>query len=683
VLAHQAQAGLRVLVGLDDHVLQEIAEQRFGGALVATIDVEVIGNGAVLSNRAIRLCEHDASGIPVPGAFGIELLERSQPRREPGERVLPRAEVTCERVVLAAGACEVPFLGLPQLASAAMCRLRLAQAVFRGEAGRRECFAFDAEVGLFDLQGPERLGHTLARRGGALDGVPQCRGRVDGGKHLVAGRLDIAVQPFEVTQRGLVGLLLAREHRDSLYPLGLGLRGREPPLLDLDPAGLAPGFEAADLGVHLGGARFERGHLLAMQLDLLLAALRLELAGMCALARGGCAGVGFRNLDAHPAERTLELRHTRSGGRLTFPHLAQPRARAVNRGGELAVPSGEEHLLPAAQLVAQALIPARFRRLALQRAALFLHLEDDVVDAREVLLGRIELQLGGPAARLVLGDARRLLDQLPAVGWARAEDQPDLSLLDDRVGLGPEAGVHQELVDILQPADLAVDQVLALPRSIQAPDHFDLAIRDLGVTVAVRSAIYGRVPVAVDVLEPVCLVMRPVAGRCGHGRDIGQQQLHLGGAGGLARIAAAEDHVLHLVAAQALRALLAQHPRDGVGDVALAAPVRTDDRGDPLVEGKLRPIGKGLEAGDLEALQAHVRGPRVLRSVSERPIAFRNVARAARCDPTVAARTRPGEPPARTGTRLPVERLGFARDSLSAGNGRRRRPRPCSPFRIP
>ena len=138
----------------------------------------------------------------------------------------------------------------------------------------------------------------------------------------------------------------------------------------------------------------------------------------------------------------------------------------------------EEHLLPAAQLVAQPLIPARLRGLALQRAALLLDLEDDVVDAREVLLGGIELQLGGPAARLVLGDARGLLDQLPAVGGTRAEDQPDLALLDDRVGLGAEAGVHQELVDVLQAADLAVDQVLALARSIQPPDHLDLAIRD-------------------------------------------------------------------------------------------------------------------------------------------------------------------------------------------------------------
>ena len=77
-----------------------------------------------------------------------------------------------------------------------------------------------------------------------------------------------------------------------------------------------------------------------------------------------------------------------------------------------------------------------------------------------------------------------------------------------------------------------------------------------------------------------------------------QAEAHFGSRAGLARIAAAENDVLHLVAAQALGALLAKHPRDGVGDVALAAAVGADDGGDALVEGKLRAIGEGFESGD-------------------------------------------------------------------------------------
>jgi hypothetical protein len=84
-----------------------------------------------------------------------------------------------------------------------------------------------------------------------------------------------------------------------------------------------------------------------------------------------------------------------------------------------------------------------------------------------------------------------------------------------------------------------------------------------------------------------------------------QLQLHLGGAGRLPRIAAAEDDVLHPIAAQALRALLAEHPGERVHDVALAAAVRPHDGGDAVVEGQLGTVGKALEAGDFETLQPH------------------------------------------------------------------------------
>src|SRR6202011_2768927 len=73
----------------------------------------------------------------------------------------------------------------------------------------------------------------------------------------------------------------------------------------------------------------------------------------------------------------------------------------------------------------------------------------------------------------------------------------------------------------------------------------------------------------------------------------------------LARVAGAEDDSFHLLAAQAFRALLAHHPRDGVGDVALAASVGADNRGHPLVEGQLGPVGKRFEAVDFKPFEAH------------------------------------------------------------------------------
>ena len=94
------------------------------------------------------------------------------------------------------------------------------------------------------------------------------------------------------------------------------------------------------------------------------------------------------------------------------------------------------------------MISSRTPRLPLERSALLFDLEHDVVDAREVLLRGIELQLGGAAARLVLRDASSFFDELPPIGRTGTQNHADLALLDDRVRLGAEPGVHQELVDV-------------------------------------------------------------------------------------------------------------------------------------------------------------------------------------------------------------------------------------------
>src|SRR5436309_6870426 len=88
-------------------------------------------------------------------------------------------------------------------------------------------------------------------------------------------------------------------------------------------------------------------------------------------------------------------------------------------------------------------------------------------------------------------------------------------------------------------------------------------------------------------------------------RHAAQPQPHFGCGSRLPRIAAVENDVFHPLATQALRALFAHHPRNGVGNVALTAPVRADDGRHAFVEGELGAIGKGLEAVNLEAFEAH------------------------------------------------------------------------------
>ena len=81
-------------------------------------------------------------------------------------------------------------------------------------------------------------------------------------------------------------------------------------------------------------------------------------------------------------------------------------------------------------------------------------------------------------------------------------------------------------------------------------------------------------------------------------------QRDLGHAGGLALARAGKDHVGHVRAAQALGALLAQHPADGVGDVRFAATVRTND-GRNAVTGELEfgAVAKRFEAQNLELFE--------------------------------------------------------------------------------
>src|SRR5262245_42014864 len=104
------------------------------------------------------------------------------------------------------------------------------------------------------------------------------------------------------------------------------------------------------------------------------------------------------------------------------------------------------------------------------------------------------------------------------------------------------------------------------------------------------------IAIAVAVLRVGGYVLTELLQHGGRDDDVAESETHFGGAGGLARIGAAENDIFHLVAAQALGALLAEHPRERVGHVALAAAVRSDNGRDATVECQLGSIREGLKA---------------------------------------------------------------------------------------
>ena len=143
-----------------------------------------------------------------------------------------------------------------------------------------------------------------------------------------------------------------------------------------------------------------------------------------------------------------------------------------------------------------------------------------------------------------LGNARRLLKDLTALTALDRQDLIDLALADDGIALPAHAGIHKELVDVLQAHRLLIDIVFRLAAAVIAAGHRHLRL------VAVENML-----------------------------GIVDHQRHLCKAHGAALFRAAEDHVLHLGAAELAAVLLAHDPADGVGDVGFTAAVGADDGG--------------------------------------------------------------------------------------------------------
>ena len=164
-----------VLRTLDDDVLQEIAETRLDRPLVSRFHLEVIGDGAVLVDGAVRLRQDGPRSIAESGARRIELLERFQPRLEAGELVLARANRSRAPVVFDTGARELRFARGASNARRLDGVVRASETVGGRRPFQRHAFRFDAQVAALDVQLRQRLGDLLARHGRMIDRVPQCR----------------------------------------------------------------------------------------------------------------------------------------------------------------------------------------------------------------------------------------------------------------------------------------------------------------------------------------------------------------------------------------------------------------------------------------------------------------------------------------------------------------------------
>ena len=239
--------------------------------------------------------------------------------------------------------------------------------------------------------------------------------------------------------------------------------------------------------------------------------------------------------------------------------------RFLGLGGELLQliqPHSHFHTL---QLLPEKQVFLGLFRLLLQRLQLHFQLGDLIVDPHQVIfrMSQLPLRLFFPMA--VLGNARRLLENLPAVTAFQSQNLIDSALTDVGIALLAQAGIHEHLVDVLQPGGLAVDIVLAVSGAVVPAGNHHL----------------------------VCVVgQRPVGIVQGQG---GFRKAH-----GAALLGSPENHVLHLGAPEGLAALLSQHPQYGIGDIGFSGAVGAYDGGDIVSETNQGLVREGLEALDFQ-----------------------------------------------------------------------------------
>ena len=222
----------------------------------------------------------------------------------------------------------------------------------------------------------------------------------------------------------------------------------------------------------------------------------------------------------------------------------------------------------------EGLVLLRPLRLPGNDVQLRLDFADDVVEPQQVLLGRLQLPDRRLLAALVLGDAGGFFDELPPLLRFGLHQGGDAVLLHEGIGPGADARSHEKFPDIQKTAGNLVDRVFAFSFAVEASRDHDLAELRIGP-------------------RKLLLIRHERHGNLGH-------------ADGAGLLGAVEDDVVHLLAAEGPDPLLAHDPADRIGDVALAAAVRTDDAADSGGEVDDDLVPEGFETGYFQLLKSHL-----------------------------------------------------------------------------
>ena len=245
----------------------------------------------------------------------------------------------------------------------------------------------------------------------------------------------------------------------------------------------------------------------------------------------------------------------------------------------------------------------------LEGCKLFFDFHKNIVDAREIDLGGLELGLGQTLLGFKLGNSSGFFDDRPAVRRLGAQNLSNAPLFDDGVGIGSEADAHKQFLNVAQSSGAAIDEIFALAGAIEPAANDDFA----GARPCRRFLSHSRLPGGLIIRhsgrpalrlygERLCRLCRigeggPALGCVGGslggnssgfrlaehaaGRlrqyGIDERQRDLCQTHGRPLRRAVKDAVSHSFRAKQFMALLSKYPGNGINDVRFAASVWPDN----------------------------------------------------------------------------------------------------------
>jgi hypothetical protein len=195
---------------------------------------------------------------------------------------------------------------------------------------------------------------------------------------------------------------------------------------------------------------------------------------------------------------------------------------------------------------------------------------DDVIEAQEVQVHLFELLEGFLALGFVFRNTTRFFKNEAPLGRVCREDLVNLALNQEGVSHPPNPCIHEEHLDVLEPARFPVEEIIAPAVPCHTPFHFDFMESRTQLVFAIRKG-----------------------------------ERHFADLGGPAQVCAFKNDVLHLATAQGFRTLFAEDPAERIHNVAFAAAIRPNDTRHPWSQLNPSGVGKAFEACDGDFFKKH------------------------------------------------------------------------------